>query len=133
MIKCTLGVLLTSLSLSTAVARAAETAAAGSTFVFPILDKWAAAYEAETGDKIRYESIGSGAGIRQIKAATVDFGASDMPLRREELEKGGLGQFPLVIGGVVPVVNIDGVGPGGHSLLGRYARGHFSRQNQELE
>ena len=118
MIKRILGVLLTSLSLSTGAARAAETAGAGSTFVFPILEKWAAAYEAKTGDKIRYESIGSGAGISQIKAAAVDFGASDMPLRPEELEKRGLGQFPLVIGGVVPVVNIDGVGPGGIRFSG---------------
>jgi phosphate transport system substrate-binding protein len=111
MIKSILGVVL-SLSLSTAAAQAADTAGAGSTFVFPILEKWAAAYEAKTGDKISYQSIGSGAGISQIKAATVDFGASDMPLRPEELEKQGLGQFPLVIGGVVPIVNIDGVGPG---------------------
>jgi phosphate transport system substrate-binding protein len=118
MIKRILGVLLTSLSLSTGAALAAESAGAGSTFVFPILEKWAAAYEAKTGDKIRYESIGSGAGISQIKAATVDFGASDMPLRTEELEKRGLGQFPLVIGGVVPVVNIDGVGPGGIRFSG---------------
>ena len=118
MIKRILGVLLTSLSLSTGAAQAAESAGAGSTFVFPILEKWAAAYEAKTGDKIRYESIGSGAGISQIKAATVDFGASDMPLRTEELEKRGLGQFPLVIGGVVPVVNIDGVGPGGIRFSG---------------
>ena len=78
MIKRILGTLLTSLYLSTGVAQAGETAGAGSTFVFPILEKWAAAYEAKTGDKIRYESIGSGAGITQIKAATVDFGASDM-------------------------------------------------------
>lgn len=95
MINRLLGVVLTSLSLSTAAAQAADTAGAGSTFVFPILEKWAAAYEAKTGDKISYQSIGSGAGISQIKAATVDFGASDMPLRPEELEKRGLGQFPL--------------------------------------
>ncbi|MGZ5938862.1 MAG: phosphate ABC transporter substrate-binding protein PstS [Rhizomicrobium sp.] len=112
MIKRMTGIVLASLSLSTAVAQAAETAGAGSTFVFPILEKWATAYEAKTGDKVSYQSIGSGAGINQIKAATVDFGASDMPLRPEELEKRGLGQFPLVVGGVVPIVNIDGVGPG---------------------
>jgi phosphate transport system substrate-binding protein len=112
MIKRLMGIVLASLSLSVAVAQAAETTGAGSTFVFPILEKWAAEYEAKTGDKISYQSNGSGAGISQIKAASVDFGASDMPLRPEELEKRGLGQFPLVIGGVVPIVNIDGVGPG---------------------
>jgi phosphate transport system substrate-binding protein len=112
MIKRIMGIVLASLSLSAAVAQAAETTGAGSTFVFPILEKWAAEYEAKTGDKISYQSNGSGAGISQIKAASVDFGASDMPLRPEELEKRGLGQFPLVIGGVVPIVNVDGIGPG---------------------
>ncbi len=112
MIKRLMGIVLASLSLSAAVAQAAETRGAGSTFVFPILEKWAAEYQAKTGDKITYQSNGSGAGISQIKAASVDFGASDMPLRPEELEKRGLGQFPLVIGGVVPIVNIDGIGPG---------------------
>jgi phosphate transport system substrate-binding protein len=107
-----MGIVLTSLSLSAAVAQAAETTGAGSTFVFPILERWAAEYGAKTGDKISYQSNGSGVGISQIKAASVDFGASDMPLRPEELEKRGLGQFPLVIGGVVPIVNIDGIGPG---------------------
>jgi phosphate transport system substrate-binding protein len=92
-------------------AQAAETMGAGSTFVFPILAKWGAAYEAKTGNKIAYESNGSGAGLAQVKARAVDFGASDMPLRPDELSKAGLGQFPLVIGGVVPVVNIEGVGP----------------------
>jgi phosphate transport system substrate-binding protein len=93
-------------------ARAAEATGAGSTFVYPILSKWAAVYAAKTGDTIKYQSIGSGGGIAQIKAATVDFGASDMPLPVEELGKLGLVQFPLVIGGVVPVVNIEGVRPG---------------------
>ena len=91
---------------------AAETNGSGSTFVFPILAKWASQYQAKTGDKINYQSIGSGAGLQQVKAGTVDFGASDMPLRPDDLAKTGLGQFPLVIGGVVPVVNIDGIGPG---------------------
>jgi phosphate transport system substrate-binding protein len=111
------GIVLTSLSLS-ASAHAAETTGAGSTFVFPILEKWATEYQAKTGDKISYQSNGSGAGISQIKAATVDFGASDMPLRPEELEKRGLGQFPLVIGGVVPIVNIDGIEPGAMRFSG---------------
>ena len=98
-----------SLGLCTASTRAAETTGAGSTFVFPILDKWAADYQSKTGDRITYKSIGSGAGISQIQSAAVDFGASDMPLSPDELAKRGLGQFPLVIGGVVPVVNIEGI------------------------
>ena len=91
---------------------ATEITGAGSTFVYPILSKWSAAYNQKTGDKLNYQSIGSGGGIAQIKAATVDFGASDMPMKPEVLQKLGMGQFPLVIGGVVPVVNIDGVKPG---------------------
>jgi len=93
-------------------AQAAEATGAGSTFVFPILAKWADDYLAVKSDKINYQSIGSGGGIAQIKSGTVDFGASDMPMKPEELAKLGLGQFPLVIGGVVPVVNIDGIKPG---------------------
>jgi phosphate transport system substrate-binding protein len=91
---------------------AAEITGAGSTFVNPIMLKWSAGYSAATGNVVSYQSIGSGGGISKIKAATVDFGASDMPLKSEELAKVGLGQFPLVIGGVVPVINIDGVKPG---------------------
>lgn len=93
-------------------AMAGETDGAGSTFVFPILSKWAGEYQTKTGDKINYQSIGSGAGLQKIRAGSVDFGASDMPLQPEDLARSGLGQFPLVIGGVVPVVNIDGVRPG---------------------
>ena len=89
---------------------------AGSTFVNPILSKWTSAYMADFhasgGTRIVYQSVGSGAGIDLIKARKVDFGASDKPLPPEELAKAGLGQFPLVIGGVVPVVNLPGVGPG---------------------
>ena len=98
-------------SLSTNV-KATEITGAGSTFVYPILSKWSSAYGAATGNGVQYQSIGSGAGITKIKAAMVDFGASDMPLKSEELAKFGLGQFPLVIGGVVPVVNIEGVESG---------------------
>jgi phosphate transport system substrate-binding protein len=79
---------------------------------FRSLSKWAAEYAGKTGNKVNYQSIGSGGGIVQIKAATVDFGASDMPMKPEDLDKLGMGQFPLVIGGVVPVVNIEGVRPG---------------------
>ena len=91
---------------------AAEITGAGSTFVYPILSKWSAAYSATTGDTVNYQSIGSGGGIIKIKGATVDFSASDMPLKSDELAKLGMGQFPLVIGGVVPVVNIEGIQPG---------------------
>jgi phosphate transport system substrate-binding protein len=98
--------------LVSASAWADEITGAGSTFVFPILSKWAADYEAKTGTTVKYQSIGSGGGIAQIKAATVDFGASDAPLKPDDLAKAGLAQFPLVIGGIVPVMNIDGVKPG---------------------
>jgi phosphate transport system substrate-binding protein len=91
---------------------ATDATGAGSTFVFPILARWAADYADKTGNKVNYQSIGSGGGIAQIKASTVDFGASDMPLKSEDLQKLGLGQFPLVIGGIVPVVNLEGIQPG---------------------
>ena len=93
-------------------AHAAELTGAGATFPYPIYSKWAEAYKAATGIGLNYQSIGSGGGIKQIKAKTVDFGASDMPLKAEELEKEGLMQFPAIIGGVVPVVNLEGVMPG---------------------
>ncbi len=85
---------------------------AGSTFVYPILSAWSNDYSQQTGEKVNYQSIGSGGGIAQIKAATVDFGASDKPLATSELAQSGLAQFPVVIGGVVPVVNMDGIAPG---------------------
>lgn len=91
---------------------AAELTGAGATFPFPIYSKWAEAYKASTGIGLNYQSIGSGGGIRQIKAKTVDFGASDMPLKAEELEKEGMIQFPAIIGGVVPVFNLDGIQAG---------------------
>jgi phosphate transport system substrate-binding protein len=98
--------------LFAAVAQAGETSGAGSTFVSPILAKWAADYHAKSGNQISYQSIGSASGIAQIKKGVVDFGATDMPLKPAELQELGLGQFPLVIGGVVPVVNIEGIKPG---------------------
>jgi len=103
---------LVSLLLFTGVASAAEFTGAGATFPFPIYAKWAEAYKAQTGIGLNYQSIGSGGGIRQIKAKTVDFGASDMPLKKEELDKEGLVQFPAIIGGVVPVYNLDGIDAG---------------------
>ena len=85
---------------------------AGSTFVFPILSRWSADYAAATGTTVTYQSIGSRGGIAQIKSASVDFGASDAPLRPDDLQKSGLGQFPLAIGGIVPVLNVEGIKPG---------------------
>ncbi|HZE61191.1 MAG TPA: phosphate ABC transporter substrate-binding protein PstS [Burkholderiales bacterium] len=104
-------------SLATAAA-AVEITGAGATFPYPIYAKWADAYKKATGVGMNYQSIGSGGGIKQIGAKTVDFGASDMPLKPEELEKSGLMQFPTVIGGDVPVVNIKGVAPGQMRLTG---------------
>jgi phosphate transport system substrate-binding protein len=92
--------------------QAAEFTGAGATFPFPIYSKWAEAYKASTGIGLNYQSIGSGGGMRQIKAKTVDFGASDQPMKPDELEKEGLLQFPAIIGGVVPVFNLDGVQSG---------------------
>ena len=89
--------------------RAADISGAGATFPYPIYAKWADVYKKETGTGLNYQSIGSGGGIKQITARTVTFGASDMPLKPEQLDKAGLIQFPTVMGGIVPVVNIDGV------------------------
>jgi phosphate transport system substrate-binding protein len=91
---------------------------AGSTFVYPVLSKWTQAYKSETGVRIGYHAVGSGNGILQIQSGTVDFGASDAPLRPEGLAAMGLVQFPIVVGGVVPVVNLEGIGPGQLRLTG---------------
>jgi phosphate transport system substrate-binding protein len=99
-------------------ARAVEIAGAGATFPYPIYAKWAAAYAEKTGIRLNYQSIGSGGGIAQINARTVDFGASDMPLKPDVLEKDGLTQFPPVIGGEVMVVNLPGIKPGEMTLDG---------------
>jgi phosphate transport system substrate-binding protein len=99
-------------------AHAADITGAGATFPFPIYAKWAEAYKQQTGVGMNYQSIGSGAGIKQIQAKTVDFGASDAPLKQDELQKSGLMQFPAIIGGVVPVVNLDGIAPGALKLSG---------------
>jgi phosphate transport system substrate-binding protein len=96
----------------------AEISGAGASFIFPLVSKWSADYNAATGAKVNYQSIGSGGGIAQIKAGTVDFGSSDKPLSSEELAQAGLGQFPSAIGGVVPVVNIDGLDAGKLRLSG---------------
>ncbi|MET0668597.1 MAG: phosphate ABC transporter substrate-binding protein PstS [Xanthobacteraceae bacterium] len=93
-------------------ASAADISGAGATFPYPIYAKWADAYKKETGVGLNYQSIGSGGGIKQIMAKTVSFGATDMPLKAEQLAKDGLIQFPTVLGGVVPVINVDGIKPG---------------------
>jgi len=98
--------------------RGEEVTGAGSTFVYPVLAKWAATYYAKTGKAINYQAIGSGSGIQQVKSGLVTFGASDMPLKPEELRAAGLAQFPLVVGGVVPVLNLDGVKAGQLRLTG---------------
>jgi phosphate transport system substrate-binding protein len=98
---------------------AQDVTGAGATFPAPLYAKWASEYNKSTGVKINYQSVGSGAGLRQIEAKTVDFGASDMPLKDEELKAKNLVQFPMVIGGVVPVVNIKGITPGQLKLSGQ--------------
>ena len=99
-------------------AHAAEVTGAGASFVYPAMSKWSADYHAATGHKVNYQSIGSGGGIAQIKAATVDFGSSDAPLKPEDLKASGLVQFPSVMGGIVPVVNLAGIAPGQLKLTG---------------
>ncbi len=91
---------------------AADITGAGATFPFPIYSKWADAYKKETGNGLNYQSIGSGAGIKQILAKTVTFGATDAPLKSDKLDKEGLAQWPMVMGAIVPVVNLDGIKPG---------------------
>ncbi|HWI85547.1 MAG TPA: phosphate ABC transporter substrate-binding protein PstS [Sphingomonas sp.] len=99
-------------------AAAADISGAGATFPAPVYAKWAEAYKAQTGIGLNYQAIGSGGGIKQIKAKTVDFGASDKPLKPDELSAAGLYQFPTVVGGVVPVMNLPGIKPGQVKLTG---------------
>ena len=108
-----------SLSLVAFSSLAQDVTGAGATFPAPLYAKWADAYNKATGARINYQSVGSGAGLKQIRSKTVDFGASDMPLSDEELAKDGLVQFPTVIGGVVPVVNIKGIQAGQIKLTGQ--------------
>src|SRR5215471_11994841 len=100
------------LAVATLPAAALDISGAGATFPYPIYAKWADAYKKETGVGLNYQSIGSGGGIKQIEARTVTFGATDAPLKGEELDKNGLVQFPMVMGGIVPVVNLEGVKAG---------------------
>lgn len=106
-------------SMMSTGALAQDVTGAGATFPAPLYSKWAADYNKSTGVKINYQSVGSGAGIRQIDAKTVDFGASDMPLKDEDLVKKNQIQFPTVIGGVVPVINVQGIQPGTMRMTGQ--------------
>src|SRR5579863_8810032 len=106
------------LALAATSAFAADMTGAGATFPAPVYAKWAESYKAATGNGLNYQAIGSGGGIKQIKAKTVDFGASDMPLKGDELESEGLVQFPTVMGGVVPVFNLEGISAGQLKLTG---------------
>jgi phosphate transport system substrate-binding protein len=106
------------LAVTSVAVQAADITGAGATFPFPIYSKWSEAYKEKSGVGINYQSIGSSGGIKQIKAKTVDFGATDAPLKAEEVEKEGMVQFPAVIGGVVAIVNLEGVKPGDLKLTG---------------
>ena len=115
------------------LAYAVDITGAGSTFAFPILAKWADAYKKETNNGLNYQSIGSGGGIKQIKAKTVTFGASDQPLKVADLQETGLVQWPQIMGAIVPVVNLDGIKPGDLVLDGKTLAADLSRQDHEME
>src|SRR5438128_8666326 len=118
---------------SATAAQAADLSGAGATFPAPVYAKWAETYKAQTGVGLNYQAIGSGGGIKQIKAKTVDFGASDKPLKPDELAAAGLYQFPTVVGGVVPIMNLPGIRPGqvklSGALLGDIFLGKVTRWN----
>ncbi len=118
---------------ATVQANAAEISGAGATFPAPVYAKWAEAYKARTGVGLNYQAIGSGGGIKQIQAKTVAFGASDKPLKPDVLDQWHLYQFPTVMGGVVPALNIPGVPTGSAPSDGRAARRHLSRQDRQVE
>jgi phosphate transport system substrate-binding protein len=112
------GLVTASASAFSLSAGAADITGAGATFPYPVYSKWADAYKKETGNSVNYQSIGSGAGIKQILAKTVTFGATDAPLKADRLDKDGLLQWPMVMGAIVPVVNVEGVAPGELVLSG---------------
>ncbi|WP_162823898.1 phosphate ABC transporter substrate-binding protein PstS [Lysobacter sp. TY2-98] len=126
-------VLALSFAVACFAAQAADITGAGSSFVYPAMSKWSSDYAKSTGHKVNYQSIGSGGGIAQAKAGTVDFGATDMPLKPEDIASAGLVQFPIVIGGVVPVINVPGVASGAMKLdgatLGRIFMGEITMWN----
>jgi phosphate transport system substrate-binding protein len=107
-----------SAAMTMSIVSAADMTGAGATFPYPIYAKWAEMYKKASGNGLNYQSVGSGAGIKQIKAKTVDFGASDMPLSAAELTEAGLFQFPAIMGGVVTIVNLPGITPGQMKLTG---------------
>ena len=111
--------------LASSATFAADMTGAGATFPYPVYAKWAENYKKVSGNSLNYQSVGSGAGIKQIKAKTVDFGASDKPLKADELNEAGLMQFPAIMGGVVTVVNLDGVAPGAMKLTGPVIAGIY--------
>ena len=113
------GLLFAACAAMFSAAQAQDVTGAGASFPAPVYTKWADAYNKSTGVRINYQSVGSGAGIKQIQAKTVDFGASDAPLKDDQLAKDGLVQFPTVIGGVVPVINVKGINPGQLKLSGQ--------------
>ena len=114
-----LAVIAASLYLMSPQANSETITGAGATFPFPIYSKWSEAYKDKTDVQLNYQSIGSSGGIKQIKAATVDFGATDAPMKGDELTANGLVQFPTVLGGVVPIINVEGIKPGELQLTGR--------------
>ena len=113
-----LAVIAASVYLMSPTANAQTITGAGATFPFPIYSKWSEAYKEKTDIQLNYQSIGSSGGIKQIKASTVDFGATDAPLKGDELTASGLVQFPTVLGGVVPIINVEGIKPGELQLTG---------------
>ncbi len=117
----------------TVAAQATDISGAGATFPYPVYSKWADAYKTQTGVGLNYQSIGSGGGIKQIKAKTVTFGASDKPLEPKELQESGLVQFPMIIGGVVPVVNIKGVKGGAADPGWRHGGEHLPGRDHQVE
>ncbi len=131
--KTTLMAAIAAVATSTFAASAADISGAGATFPYPIYAKWADTYKKQTGIGLNYQSIGSGGGIKQITAKTVTFGASDMPLKVQDLEKNGLIQFPTVLGGVVPVVNVEGIKAGDVVLDGPDPGQDLPRRSQGLE
>ncbi len=124
----TVALLVISASVAVSGVASAAVTGAGSSFVYPVLSRWAADYKKAGGTEMNYQSVGSGAGIAQIKAATVDFGASDKPLTPDELAAAGLVQFPVVVGGIVPVINLSGLRPGRLHLTGPVLAGIFAGQ-----
>ena len=113
------GLVCLGITISSTAADVQSISGAGATFPYPVYAKWAEAYAAKTGVKMNYQSIGSGGGIKQIKAKTVDFGASDAPLKPGDLDEAGLLQFPMIMGGVVPVVNLPNMASGTLKLDGQ--------------